>query len=149
VTSDWLVVDELAPSTSGVLAPLFAAASRGELALPFCSSCGEPMELEQIACDRCADGVPSWHPVEPAGTVHSVTTVHRLEPGLVRTAEPYPVVDVELESRHRVIMTTQHQVAAAPTIGAAVRIAFRSIDGVSVPAVACDPPSRSDREVSP
>jgi uncharacterized OB-fold protein len=151
--TDWLVVDELAPATGGALAPLYEAGAAGRLEMPFCAGCGQPLELEQQVCDACGAGV-RWLPVEPAGVVHAVTTVNRREPGLVRVDAPYHVVDVELQSGHRVVMTTQHQVARAPAIGDPVRIGFRAIGGVAVPAVAvavsavpADPSLEIDKEM--
>jgi uncharacterized OB-fold protein len=146
VVSDWLVVDGLAPATGGALASLYEAGAAGVLVMPFCSRCGQPLELEQSVCDACGAGV-DWRPVEPAGVVHAVTTVHRREPGLVRVETPYHVVDVELQSGHRVVMTTQQPVDNPPAIGDPVLVAFRTVGGVAVPAVAANPPSETDKQV--
>jgi uncharacterized protein len=141
---DWLAADELAPAAGGVLAPLYEAASRGALAMPFCPGCGRVLELEQVVCDTCGAGGaggPAWRSVELAGTVHAVTTVHRLEPGLVRAEAPYQVADVELTSGHRVVMTTEEPGAAPLAVGDRVRVAFRTVGGVALPAVAGDRPA--------
>jgi uncharacterized OB-fold protein len=144
--SDWLVVDELAPATGGALAPLYEAAAGCVLVMPFCSGCGQTVELEQWICDACGAGV-EWRPVEPAGVVHAVTTVHRREPGLVRVDGPYHVADVELRSGHRVVMTTRQPAASAPAIGDPVLVGFRTVGGVAIPAVVVNPPSETDKEV--
>jgi uncharacterized OB-fold protein len=136
--ADWLVPDELAPATHGRLAPLYQASARGEVAMPFCGACGQPLELEQVVCDGCGAAAVGWRAVEPSGTVHAVTTVHRREPGLVLTDAPYHVVDVELDSGHRVIMTTDRPVSTAPCIGHRVRVTFRFIGSVAVPAIAAE-----------
>ncbi|MHB8467253.1 MAG: Zn-ribbon domain-containing OB-fold protein [Acidimicrobiales bacterium] len=140
--TDWLVVEELAPSTRGALAPLYEAAAAGSLVMPFCRACGQVLELEQAVCDKCGCGDPTWRPVERAGVVHAVTTVHRHEPALLRSTEPYHVVDVELTSGHRVIMTTSRPVDAAPVIGDAVQVTFRRVGTVAIPAVAVSPDER-------
>ena len=137
--TDWLVHDSLAPNTAGALAPLYAAAARGELALPHCSGCGQPLELDQHRCDGCGSTSIAWRAVSPTGTVHSSTTVHRREPGLVLTTDPYHVIDVELLSGHRLIVTTDRPTAAAPVIGDPARIVFRSVGGVAVPSLAVTP----------
>jgi len=157
--SDWLVPDSLAPNTDGPLLPLYKAAARGELALPFCAQCDTPLELDQTRCDNCGHDVVSWRTVAPLGVVHAATTVHRREPGLILTTAPYHVVDVELDSGHRLLMTTTHAVATTPIIGAAAVIAFRSVGGVSVPALVADdreltsdptnPPHPTPTEVAP
>lgn len=130
--SDWLCGDELAPSTMGPLAPLFEAAARAELAMPFCETCGAVLELEQAVCDTCG-GVVTWRAVERCGTVHASTLVHRLEPGLLRATAPYPVLDVELASGHRLVMATIDATSDLPAIGAPVTVGFRTIGDVAVP----------------
>src|SRR5688572_4587753 len=100
--------------------------------MPFCGACDAVLELEQVVCDLCGGGV-GWRTVEPRGTVHASTLVHRLEPGLLRATEPYPVLDVELASGHRLVMTTTTPAAAAPAIGTPVTVGFRTIGGVAVP----------------
>jgi uncharacterized OB-fold protein len=141
--TDWLVADALAPSTDGPLAPLFAAAGRGRLAMPFCPACAEPLELEALVCAACGGGPPEWREVEPLGTVHSATTVHRAAAGLVHTAGPYHVLDVELASRHRLVMTTTAPTPAAPAIGGPVAVGFRTVAGVAVPAAVVGVPAPS------
>jgi len=132
--TDWLLADELAPAITGTLAPLYEHARSGQLVMPFCTACTAPLELEQTVCDRC--GAPAtWQVVEPAGTVHTATTVHRREPELVRTDQPYHVIDVELHSGHRVIMTTNAPVDRAPAIGQPVDVVFRQVGTVTLPAV--------------
>jgi uncharacterized OB-fold protein len=133
--SDWLVDESLAPNPVGPLAPLYAAADRGELHLPFCASCVDgPLDLDQTRCHRCGGVAADWRPVAMRGIVHSVTTVHRLEPELIRTNAPYHVLDVELPSGHRLLMTTVGPVPSAPSIGDCVTIAFRRVGAVAVPA---------------
>ncbi|WP_407685935.1 Zn-ribbon domain-containing OB-fold protein [Mycobacterium sp. HUMS_1102779] len=137
VMSDWLVSAELAPNVENdPLRPLYDAAARGELALPFCGSCKLTLELEQYVCDGCGRQQPDWQVVVPEGVVHCSTVVHRREPGLVLTNAPYPVVDVELASGHRLIMTTLHPAAGAPAIGTPVQLTFRRLGMVHIPAVA-------------
>jgi uncharacterized protein len=143
---DWLVAVELAPATHGRLAPLYEAAAGGTLAMPFCGACGQALELEQTVCDACGAAAMEWRSVEPSGAVHAVTTVHRHEPALVLMDAPYHVIDVELDSGHRVIMTTDRPVASAPAIGDRVRVTFRVVGGVAVPAVVADHPKHPDAE---
>ena len=134
--TDWLVAPELAPDAADpVLAPLYEAAERGQLALPFCVRCGTPLELEQPVCDSCDSPERHWREVPRAGTVHAATLVHRREPGLIVAGAPYPVIDVELASGHRVVLTTAGPCGHAPGIGTPVEIAFRVVGAVAVPAV--------------
>jgi uncharacterized protein len=144
--ADWLVAEELAPDTADpVMAPMYEAAARGALALPFCASCSTPLELEQYVCDVCGAcaeiGTPGreWRDVPLAGTVHTATLVHRREPGLIVAPGPYPVIDVELASGHRLVLTTAAPSGQAPGIGAPVEIAFRTVGAVNLPAVRFPP----------
>lgn len=136
VMADWLLAPALAPDTDdALLRPLYEATGRGELALPFCSSCDLPLDLEQEVCDGCGGLHRAWRTVDLVGEVHTATVMHRREPGLVVTEGPYPIADVELTSGHRLIMTTARPATTAPAIGATVSIAFRRVGDVSVPAV--------------
>lgn len=140
-TPDWLVDDSLAPNPEGPLAPLYEAAGRGQLALPHCGACDVALELDQLRCDACGAAEIAWRVVPPTGAVHSATTVHRREPGLIRTSDPYHLVDVELDSGHRLLVTTVHPTPAAPAIGEPARLVFRTVGGVAVPALALALPS--------
>lgn len=142
---DWLVVESLAPDTTdATTAPFYAATAQGRVALPFCAACGATLELEQCACDVCG-GDAEWREVERHGRVHAVTRVHRREPGLIVAAQPYLVIDVELDSGHRLTMTTTGPCADMPEIGQAVQIGFRDVGGVGIPAVQPDDiPGRND-----
>ncbi|MCW2591018.1 MAG: hypothetical protein JWQ86_3445 [Mycobacterium sp.] len=133
---DWLLNSALAPEPEhDALRPLYQAATRGELALPFCAACAQPLELDQEVCDACGGTEHDWRTVDLRGTVHAATLMHRREPGLVRAQAPYPIVDVELESGHRILMTTAQPADAAPQIGAKVRIGFRRLGDVAIPAI--------------
>jgi uncharacterized OB-fold protein len=133
---DWLLNSALAPEPEhDALRPLYQAATRGELALPFCAACAQPLELDQEVCDACGGTEHDWRTVDLRGTVHAATLMHRREPGLVRAQAPYPIVDVELESGHRILMTTAQPADAAPEIGAKVRIGFRRLGDVAIPAI--------------
>lgn len=133
---DWLLDDTLAPTVAGdPLAPLYEATARGELALPFCAGCAQPLELDQEICDACGSAEHDWRTVELRGTVHATTLMHRREPGLVRAQHPYPIVDIELTSGHRLVLTTTHPSGTAPAIGVVVGIGFRHLGTVAIPAI--------------
>jgi uncharacterized OB-fold protein len=135
--ADWLLDAALAPAAGAddPLRPLYEATARGELALPFCAGCGQPLDLDQAICDRCGAGDKAWRTVELDGVVHSATVMHRREPGLVHARHPYPIADIELSSGHRLIVTTTRPAEHAPAIGAAVRIGFRRLGDVFIPAI--------------
>jgi uncharacterized OB-fold protein len=133
---DWLLDPALAPEPEhDALAPLYRAARRSELALPFCAACDQPLELDQEVCDLCGGTENDWRTVDLHGTVHAATLMHRREPGLVHAQAPYPIVDVELDSGHRIVMTTTQPADTAPAIGVKVRIGFRRLGDVAIPAI--------------
>jgi uncharacterized OB-fold protein len=133
---DWLLDSALAPTTDDdMLAPLYRAAARNELVMPFCAACALPLELDQEVCDGCGNAERAWRSVALGGTVHAATLMHRREPGLVHGLAPYPIVDVELTSGHRIVMTTVQPADTAPPIGTAVRIGFRRLGDVAIPAI--------------
>jgi uncharacterized OB-fold protein len=135
VKGDWLVVEELAPSVEDpLLGPMYAAAARGQLALPFCGSCDLALELGQLVCDGCRSQAVQWRVVDNYGQVHSATLVHRREQALIRAEAPYPLLDVEASSGHRLIMTTARPTSTLPVIGTRVTIGFRLVGATHVPA---------------
>jgi uncharacterized protein len=139
-SGDWLVAPELAPDPADPdTAPLYAAAARGVLAMPFCVGCGIPLELEQSVCDACGAAERQWREVPRTGTVYAATLVHRRERELIVAAHPYPVIDVELTSGHRLVLTTTQACEHAHAIGAPVEIAFRTVGDVALPAVRVEP----------
>jgi uncharacterized OB-fold protein len=143
-STDWLLGPELAPDTSDPqMAPFYAATAGGVLALPECGACGLALELEQRICDQCGAADIRWAEVEPVGTVHASTLVHRRQADLIHADGPYPIVDVQLASGHRLVMTTVHRSEQQPRVGAPVRVAFRSVGGVAIPA------AQLPEEVSP
>jgi uncharacterized protein len=147
-TSDWLVAASLAPVVGGVLEPLYRAAAGGVLQMPFCGSCEAVLELGQVRCDVCASTACEWRVVGPTGTIHSATMVHRLEPGLVVATAPYAVVDVELASGHRIIMTTAAPHAELPRIGDDASIAFRMVGDVAIPSLCMPGKAATDTTIT-
>ncbi|MCW2652756.1 MAG: hypothetical protein JWR32_3732 [Mycobacterium sp.] len=133
---DWLLDPALAPDVvADPIRPLYDAAARGKLALPFCQRCDLPLELEQAVCDSCGGLLRRWRAVQPRGVVHSATTMHRREPGLVCAERSYPIVDVELSSGHRLMMTTALPADSAPALGTTVRVGFRRLGNAVIPAI--------------
>jgi len=132
--TDWLLADSLAPIAAGdVLQPLYDGAVRGKLVLPFCEHCSLTLDLEQQVCDGCGAHAIAWRSVEPVGIVHAATVMHRREPGLVLATSPYQILDVELDSGHRLVMTTAEPEPTTAAIGDPVHVTFRDLGGVQIP----------------
>jgi uncharacterized OB-fold protein len=135
-TADWLLDPVLSPDVHDeAMRPLYEAAGRGELAMPFCAECELALELEQDVCDGCGARNRCWRRVDRRGVVHTATVMHRREPGLVHADSAYPIVDVELSSGHRIVMTTTAPSHTAPPIGSEVRVGFRRLGEAAIPAI--------------
>lgn len=134
--SDWLLSDTVAPDALGdPLQPLYDGAALRAVTVPFCGTCQLALELEQQRCDGCGSANVVWRQVDSVGTVHSATVMHRRERGLVLADEPYPIVDVELLSGHRIIVTTVTPCSTPPPIGTRVTLSFRQLGTTAIPAI--------------
>lgn len=136
--ADWLADAALAPPVSARCAPFHDAAAVGRVVLPCCRACATPMELDQVACHRCAAAEPVWEEVPPIGQVHSVSVVHRVAPPQILTDSPYLLIDVEFHSGHRLVLTTTVPWQQPPAVGRQVRIGFRRLGVTPLPAVDLD-----------
>lgn len=123
---------DLEPAPAG-LEPLYAGTALGELRLPSCGSCGSPLDLVQVVCDRCGRLDVRWSAVALHGTVHAATTVMRPSRRFVIGNLPYHVVDVDLASGHRLTMAATHRGGATPAIGDAVAVQFARVGTTAVP----------------
>jgi hypothetical protein len=87
-------------------APFFAAAARGELAVPRCDTCGSLAWYPMDECDRCDGTSFTWTPVDGHGTLFSWAVVRR--PFLPAFAELVPFVTglVVLDVNPRVRMVS-------------------------------------------
>jgi uncharacterized OB-fold protein len=54
-----------------------AACAEGVLALLTCADCGERSLLPRAACPSCLSEDLDWRPTVPAGSIRSMTRVHR------------------------------------------------------------------------
>ena len=82
-------------------APLFDAASRGELVVRVCT-CGEISHLPTSYCRHCGASDGAWAPVSGRATLLSWTTVtHQLHPAF---PTPYTIVLVALDEHPQVHM---------------------------------------------
>jgi uncharacterized OB-fold protein len=80
-----------------VLRPHWEAAARGELAIPFCASCGAAQWPVRTNCLVCHGFDVEWRPIEPRGTLFSYFVAHKaLHPSL-EDEVPYAAAVVTLE----------------------------------------------------
>jgi uncharacterized OB-fold protein len=109
----------------------FDAARRGELALRFCTACGQLLHLPRQVCFSCGGDRSEWRAVPGRGRVHAWTTVtHQVHPAF---PTPYTVVLVDLdEVDARLVGSVPGE--AELEVGQPMRVRFdRAPDGTTVP----------------
>jgi uncharacterized OB-fold protein len=138
IAADWLLLDSAAPSAEEPLTKFLAGTADGELVLPFCGS-GHPLDLDQLECERegCPGGPRQWREVSRTGTVIASIVMHRLEKSFIAATAPYPVLEVELDSGHRLYVSTdRHTRSVVFPAGEIVDIAFVRVGETSIPRIA-------------
>ncbi|MEU6624374.1 OB-fold domain-containing protein [Streptomyces litmocidini] len=124
-------------------APFWEYAARGELRVQACAACGELRFPPRPCCPHCRSFDSEWRLMSGRGRIWSYVLPHPpLLPEYAAQA-PYNAVLVELADAPRIRLVGN--VVAAPDaplnsvdparlrIGAAVRVAFTEVDGVTVP----------------
>ncbi len=121
------------------LRPLWAAAARGELHLPRCSSCARICWYPET-CPDCGETTFSWEPMSGRGRLFTWVVVRHAFLPQYKGLVPFVSALVTLEEDERVRLATRI-VDAAPAdlrIGQPVEVCFQplSFDGVdgTVPA---------------
>ncbi|MFI1717989.1 Zn-ribbon domain-containing OB-fold protein [Streptomyces litmocidini] len=124
-------------------APFWEYAARGELRVQACAACGELRFPPRPCCPHCRSFDSEWRLMSGRGRIWSYVLPHPpLLPEYAAQA-PYNAVLVELADAPRIRLVGN--VVATPDaplnsvdparlrIGAAVRVAFTEVDGVTVP----------------
>ncbi|MGW5420892.1 Zn-ribbon domain-containing OB-fold protein [Streptomyces sp. NPDC003943] len=124
-------------------APFWEYAAQGELRVQGCADCGELRFPPRPCCPHCQSFDSEWRPMSGRGRIWSFVVPHPpLLPDYAAQA-PYNAVLVELADAPRIRLAGN--VVATPDaplnsvdparlrIGAAVKVAFAEIDGVTVP----------------
>ncbi|MFF5976835.1 Zn-ribbon domain-containing OB-fold protein [Streptomyces sp. NPDC012769] len=124
-------------------APFWEYAARGELRVQACEDCGHLRFPPRPCCPHCQSFDSEWRLMSGRGRIWSFVVPHPpLLPDYAAQA-PYNAVLVELADAPRIRLAGN--VVSAPDaplnsvdparlrIGAAVRVAFAEIDGVTVP----------------
>jgi len=132
---DWLLHDSAAPSDVAPLTQYLAGSSEGKLVLPFCVACKHPLDLDQIHCDECAHQERVWQEVEPAGRVTVAIMMNRVDARYVKQEAAYPVVEVSLNSGHRIIVSTSTVAEAPIASGTEVRLEFVQVGTQYIPRI--------------
>lgn len=105
----------------------------GELRYQRCAHCGETQLIPRALCSACQRDDLQWHTSSGNGCVLSYTVVHRAPTAAFKGDVPYIIVLVDMEEGFRLMVNVQGGGATPVTIGQAVKIGFREIEGVALP----------------
>ncbi|WAH97649.1 OB-fold domain-containing protein [Arthrobacter sp. MMS18-M83] len=137
---DWLVLDAAAPSIEEPLLTFLDGTARGELVLPFCTN-GHPLDFDQGRCEQ--DGSteqPVWRTVSSRATVIASIVMHRTEKTFVKAVVPYPVIEVELGSGHRLYVSTDREPERNYQAGDQVELTFVVVGETRIPRIQVEEP---------
>jgi uncharacterized OB-fold protein len=116
-------------------APFFAAAARGELAIPKCNGCGAFVWYPAAACTACGGGDLSWVVVSGRGTLFSWAVVRRAFLPAFEDKVPFVTALVALDEDPNVRVPT-YIVDTSPELLRAdqpVTAVFRALEFSTVP----------------
>lgn len=85
-----------APQPTPETQPYWDATRRGELCLPFCSTCREYIFYPREFCPSCLGSDLEWRKLSGRATLWSYVICHRPSPGFEEDA-PYAIAIVKLE----------------------------------------------------
>ncbi len=121
-------------------APFWAAAARGELALPRCDGCARFVWYPDGPCRRCGDGARTWTPVGGRGRLFSWSVVHRAFIPQFAGDVPFVPALVAIDEDPAVRLVTRIVDAEPATLAVdmPVRVVFRPL---TVPGVARQVPA--------
>lgn len=122
------------PPASEAAAPFWEATRRGELVLPWCTTCRRPFWYPREVCPICLGVAIEWRPAGGAGEVYAVSVQHRAGPGRDPADGPYAVALVDLAEGVRVMTNVVGCPPEDVTVGMAVRVTWQPLsDGRKLP----------------
>jgi uncharacterized OB-fold protein len=90
-------------SPSPDAAPFWEACARGELALPFCTACGDFFFYPRAICPRCGSRDVEWRQASGRGRLHTFCIQHQTPLPAFRDRTPFVTAIVELEEGPRMM----------------------------------------------
>ncbi len=84
------------PAKDAVSGPFWEAASRGELLIQRCPSCGRRQFYPRAVCKSCGED-PEWERVSGRGKVHTFTVIRQFHARPFVDELPYVVAMIELD----------------------------------------------------
>ncbi|MDE2007772.1 MAG: OB-fold domain-containing protein [Rhodospirillales bacterium] len=114
------------PKPDPLLAPFWAAARAGHLALPVCRACGHAHFPPGPVCPACLAPDIEWRAASGAGTLESWIAMHRAYWDGFRDDLPYPVGLVRLTEGPLLVSNLVGDLSGA-RLGAPVRAVFDAV----------------------
>jgi uncharacterized OB-fold protein len=107
----------------------WAAAARGELAVPRCDACGRYVWYPDGACRRCGATAHTWTSVSGRGRLFSWSVVRRAFIPQLADAVPYVagLVSIEEDPAVRIVTRIVDADPESLRIGEPVRVVFRPL----------------------
>lgn len=121
------------PRPTAETRPFWDGCSVGELRYQVCGRCGCVQVIPRAFCSACRHRELQWRVSSGRGRILSHTTVHRAPTPAFRAEAPYVIALVEMAEGFRLMVNVAGDDTPALGIGRAVRIGFRTIDGVNLP----------------
>ena len=121
------------PRPTAETKPFWEGCGLGVVRYQSCAQCGTVQLLPRSVCAHCHSEALTWHDSAGFGRVLSHTTVHRAPTAAFREEVPYVIAIIAMEEGFRLMTNVTGGASATVTVGARVKIAFRTVDGVALP----------------
>lgn len=121
------------PRPTAETKPFWDACAQGVVRYQRCSKCSTVQLIPRSLCAACQSDALTWHDASGIGRVLTHTTVFRAPTPAFREEAPYVIAIVDMDEGFRLMVNVAGGPAAPVAIGSRVRIAFREIEGVSLP----------------
>jgi uncharacterized OB-fold protein len=132
--TDTPVYDKPLPKLTPLNRPFWEAATRGELRLQRCKSCGRHWYPIEPRCPKCLGPEYEWAQVSGRGTVLSFVVFHQVYDARFRQSVPYNVALVELDEDVRMITNIVGIADDAIEVGMPVAVEFDPVNAdVAIP----------------
>jgi uncharacterized protein len=113
--------------------PFWDGCTAGELRYQVCRRCRTVQLIPRSLCSTCQGLDLEWKRSEGRGRILSHTTVHRAPTPAFRAEAPYVIALVDMDEGFRLMVNVKGGDSPAVSIGRAVRIGFREVEGVALP----------------
>jgi uncharacterized OB-fold protein len=124
-----LTASPVLPVIDDLNRPFWEGCAEGELRLQQCTPCGHLRYPISDACPRCLSSEYTWRVMSGAGEILSWAVFHQVYQPAWAGLVPYNVVLVQLPEGPRMFGNVEPLDRDRLAVGAAVRVAFVSIDG--------------------